>query len=207
TDVFEDLIAYVPLSFNGSVAVRHGTFPEEAAGEEVSGNFFSGVSARLTLGRGFTVNDEKEHAPIAVLSYNYWTRSFARDPNVLGQTMYVKGVPVTIVGVTAPGFLGVEPGASTDFWVPLQNRPELNAWGTPAGNDTLYGSPKWCALRMMARLRSGVTPMQAQQGLAGDFLGVVQQSLGNVDPTQWKPLLDFMPARGIAGYNKEYRTP
>lgn len=207
SDIFEDLLAYVPLSFNGSVAVRHGTLPEEAAGEEVSGNFFSGVSARMALGRGFTLDEEKEHASIAVLSYNYWTRSFARDPNVLGQTMYVKGVPVTIVGVTAPGFLGIEPGASTDFWIPLQTRPELNAWGTPATNDTLYGSPKWWALRLMARLRPGVTPMQAQQGVEGTFRGVVQQSLGEIDPKQWKPLVDFMPARGIAGYNKEYRTP
>ena len=44
-DVFEDLVAYVPLNFAGSVAVRHGELPEEAQGEEVSGNFFSGVAA------------------------------------------------------------------------------------------------------------------------------------------------------------------
>src|SRR6516164_46019 len=45
-DVFEELIAYVPLSFNESVAVRHAELPESAAGEEVSGNFFSGLSVR-----------------------------------------------------------------------------------------------------------------------------------------------------------------
>ena len=39
TDVLEDLIAYAPLSFNRSVAVRHGEFPESVAGDEVSGNF------------------------------------------------------------------------------------------------------------------------------------------------------------------------
>ena len=56
----------MPLSFTGSVAVRHGELPEEAAGEEVSGNFFSGVGARIERGRGFTLHDEKNHTPIAV---------------------------------------------------------------------------------------------------------------------------------------------
>ncbi len=207
SDIFEDLIAYVPLSFNGSVAVRHGEFPENAAGEEVSGNFFSGVSARIERGRGFTLDDEKNHAPIVILSYDYWTRSFARDPNILGQTLYIKGIPVTVVGVTARGFKGIEPAVATDFWIPLQNRAEFNAWGQPPGSDTLYGSPKWWSLRMMARLRSGITPNQAQQALSGTFAAVVKQTIGNVDPKEWKPLLDFVPARGIGGYNEQYRTP
>jgi len=207
SDVFEDLIGYVPLSFNGSVAVRHGGLPEEAEGEEVSGNFFSGLTARMGSGRGFNYEDEKDHAQIAVISYEYWTRSFARDPNVLGKTLYVKGVPLTIVGVTARGFKGIEPAVSTDFWIPLQNRPELNAWGTPAGNDTLYGSPKWWCLRLFARLRPGVTPIQAQQALTGTFAGVVRQTVGTIDEKQWKPLLDFAPAKGIAGYNENFQTP
>ena len=182
SDIFEDLIAYVPLSFNGSVAVRHGELPEYAAGEEVSGNFFSGVSARIALGRGFTVDDEKNHAPVAVLSYDYWTRGFARNPAILGQTIYVKGVPVTVIGVTARGFKGIEPAAATDFWIPLQTRAELNAWGARAEYDTLYGSPKWWCLRMMARLRPGIAPTQAPQALSGTFAAVVKQTVGNLTP-------------------------
>jgi predicted permease len=207
SDIFEDLIAYVPLSFNGSVAVRHGELPEYAAGEEVSGNFFSGVSARIALGRGFTVDDEKNHAPVAVLSFDYWTRSFARNPGVLGQTIYVKGVPLTVIGVTARGFKGIEPAAATDFWIPLQTRAELNAWGARAEFDSLYGSPKWWCMRMMARLRPGIAPAQAQQALSGTFAAVVKQTVGNVDAKDWKPLLDFVPARGIGGYNEQYRAP
>jgi hypothetical protein len=74
-DVFEELIGYVPLSLNGSVAVRHGELPEEAAGEEVSGNFFSGIGVRLDRGRGFSLQDERDHASVVVLSYDCWTRS------------------------------------------------------------------------------------------------------------------------------------
>ena len=206
TDVFEELVAYVPLSFTGSVAVRYGELPEESEGEEVSGNFFSGIGARLERGRGFNLNDEKGHAQIAVLSYDYWTRRFARDPGVLGQTFFVRGMPLTIVGITARGFKGIEPGQSADFWIPLQQDPRLNAWGADY-QETLYGSPKWWCLRMMARLRPGVSSIQAQQALAGTFGDVVTKSLGKIDPKQWKPLLEFIPARGIAGYSDQYREP
>ena len=211
SDVFEDLIAYVPLSFSESVAVRHGALPEEAEGEEVSGNFFSGVGVRMELGRSFTLAEERSHAPVAVLSYDYWTRSYARDPGVVGQTIYVKGIPMTVVGVTVRSFKGIEPASSTDFWVPLQSRPELNAWGTPSATgatvNTLYSSPKWWSLRLMARLRDGVSPTQAEQALMGTFGEAARQAVGTIDPKHWKPLLDFVPARGIAGLNEQYSEP
>ena len=104
----------------------------------VSGTFFSGLGVNLPLGRGFTEKDEADHAPLAVISYNYWTRRFARNPGVLGQTLFVNGVPTTIIGVSAQGFEGLEPGGSTDFWIPLQNRRELNAWGNPPEDGKLY---------------------------------------------------------------------
>jgi hypothetical protein len=101
--------------------------PESADGEEVSGNFFSGLGVRMERGRGFTLQDERNHAPVVVLSYDYWTRSFARDPEVLGQTIYIKGIPVSVMGIAAHGFKGIEPATATDFWILLQNRSELNA--------------------------------------------------------------------------------
>ena len=103
-------MAYVPLSFDGKAAVRIDSTPEVAEGDMVSGNFFSGLGVRMARGRGFTDEDEQHHAPIAVLSYNYWTRRFSRSPDVLGQTLFVKGVPLTVVGIAAAGFEGTEPG-------------------------------------------------------------------------------------------------
>src|SRR5882672_11458008 len=71
------VIAYVPLS-GGKVAVRYEAQPEEAEGDMVSGNFFSGLGVKLARGRGFIEQDETSHAAIAVISYNYWTRRFSR---------------------------------------------------------------------------------------------------------------------------------
>ena len=81
---FSSVMAYVPLS-GSKVAVRIGAEPEEAEGDMVSGTFFSGLGVKLPRGRGFSEQDETNHAPIAVISYNYWTRRFAARPDVLGR--------------------------------------------------------------------------------------------------------------------------
>jgi predicted permease len=149
--------------------------------------------------------DEKQHAPVAVISDGYWNRRFGRSPRVLGSTLFVKGVPFTIVGITAPHFYGVGGRTAADFWIPLETRPELNAWGIPPAFNTLYGTPKWWCLMLLARLRQNVTPVEAQAALQSTFLAAAEIGIGNIDPKQWKPWLDFDPAKGIQGYNQSYR--
>ena len=205
-DVFQDVIGFAPLAFD-KVAVRVGAEPEEVLGEEVSGNFFSGLGVQPALGRGFTPEDESAHAPIAVLSYAWWKRRFAGDKEILGKTFYIKGVPVTIVGVAPSGFGGVDPIHSTmDFWVPLQNRRELNAWGTPPTDHTLYGSPEWLALDMLGRLRPDISPEQA----AAQLTPLFQSTLANaapVDPRDQKPLLVLSNVRGVEDLRDDYEHP
>ncbi len=106
------VMAYVPLS-GSKVAVRYEAQPEEAEGDMVSGTFFSGLGVKVPLGRGFSEQDETNHAAIAVISHNYWTRRFARSPDVLGKTLYVNGVAITIVGVATEGFRMARPTSRT----------------------------------------------------------------------------------------------
>ena len=129
-DVLDDVIAYVPLGI-GKVAVRYGDAPEAAEGDEVSGNFFSGLTAGIFRGRGFSLEDEKDHSQIVIISHDYWSRRFVGDSAVLGTTLFIKNIPFTIVGIASQGFRGLEPATSTDFWIPLQSRTELNAWVIP----------------------------------------------------------------------------
>lgn len=205
--VLSPVIAYVPLSGN-KVAVRYGAQPEEAEGDMVSGTFFSGLGVRLGLGRGFTEQDEKDHAPIAVLSYNYWTRRFARNPDVLGTTLFVNGVGLTIVGITAEGFEGLEEGGSTDFWIPLQNRPELNAWGNPVEEGKIYSNnPTWWCLRLIGRLSPGVTKQQAVAALTATFQAAAYVGLGKPTEGEKPPTLSFEDAKGFPGYDDMYGKP
>ena len=197
--VFSDLMAFVPLGFSG-VAVRSGEEPEVVQGDMVSGNFFSGLGVRPARGRAFTLEDETQHAQVAVLSYAYWTRRFARNPSVVGETLYVRGVPFTIVGVAERDFWGVERGTQTDLWIPLQNRPDVTAWGSSlADNGGLYGSGIWWSLMMIGRLQPGVSRAQALAQLNPVFQRSAYLGIGTRDPKERPPQIYFSSARGIEG--------
>src|SRR5256884_387531 len=111
---------------NGSqLNVGYKGQPGRADGELVSGTFFSTLGVPPILGRLFTVDDDRLGAsPAAVISYVYWEQRFGRDPGVIGKTLTINSVPFTIIGVSASGFFGVEPGRSVDIWVPLHTQPQ-----------------------------------------------------------------------------------
>jgi len=205
-DVLQEVIGFAPLAFE-KVAVRVGSEPEEVFGEMVSGNFFSGLGVQPVLGRGFTREDESTHAPVAVLNYAWWKGRFGGDKSVLGKIIYVKGVPLTIVGVAPGGFNGVDPvHTRMDFWVPLQNRPAFNAWGAPPADYTLYGSPNWLALDMLGRLQPGISPEQAAAQLTPAFRNTLARA-SPVDPRDQKPLLVLSHVRGLENLRDDYEDP
>jgi predicted permease len=205
--VFTDLVAFVPLSYR-KVAVRFGDEPEEANADMVSGNFFSGLGVRLARGRGFSLEDETRHTQVAVLSYEYWTRRFVRNPSVIGQTLYIKGVPFTVIGVAPREFAGVGQGEPTDIWVPFQTRPDLKPWGrSPSSTDSLYGSPSWLFLLMIGRLQPGVSQKQALAQLNPIFQNALYEGLGKPKAKEQLSQLFFTPVRGIEDLRDNYQKP
>jgi predicted permease len=143
-----------------------------------------------------------------VISYNYWTRRFSRSPDALGKTMYVNGVPLTIVGIASEGFEGVEAGASTDFWIPLQDRAELNAWGNPLHDGKTYReNTTWWCLRMLGRLAPGVNKAQAVAQLQSAFQAAAYVGLGNPEPGEERPVLSLKEAKNFPGYDDQYGRP
>jgi predicted permease len=206
-DVFSDLIAFVPLTTE-KATVRFGSEPESAGVDMVSGNFFSGLGVSISRGRGFTLDDEKNHMQTAVLSYGYWSARFGRNPAVLGQTLFIKSVPFTIIGVAAPGFVGLERGLPTDAWIPLQSNPNLKPWGASAQDEvTFYNSPKWFFLMMIGRLAPGITKEQTLAKLNPIYVQTVYSTVGNPEPNAPKPQLSLSPVRGIEGLNRQYEQP
>jgi hypothetical protein len=200
--VFSDLMAFVPLGFSG-VAVRCGEEPEVVRGDMVSGNVFSGQGVRPARGRTFTLEDETQHAQVAVLNCAYWTRRFARNRSVLGETLYVRGIPFTIVGVAEHDFWGVEPGAPTDLWIPLQNRPDLVAWGNSAEDNRALWSGLWWSLMMIGRLQPRVTRAQPVAQLSPVFQRSAYVGIGTLNPKDRPPRIYFSSARGIEGGGDE----
>ncbi len=182
----------------GKVSIRYGSEPEVAAGEVVSGNFFSGLGVQMARGRGFTLEDETSHAQVAVLSYDFWTRRFSREPGMLGQTMYVKGVPITIIGVSAaasPDWNGA--GATPTSGFPCKIGWTLTRGVTRGTNGkTFYGVPDWWCLLLTARLAPGVTPQQAVSRVQPQFQNAAYVGVDNPKAGEQKPLLSLAPGQG-----------
>jgi len=209
-NAFSDLMAFVPLGLP-TIPVRYGDEPEQARADMVSGNFFSGLGVTMEGGRAFTMDDEARHAQVAVLSDSYWTRRFGRNPSILGGTLYLKGVPFTVIGIARQGFSGVEPVDTKlmDIWIPLQDRPDLTAWGQADQHDgfKLYGTHAWWCLMLMGRLEPGVTEEQAQARLNPLFLDTAYWGGATKEPNRPKPRLHFGSARGNGGLRQDYERP
>jgi hypothetical protein len=149
--------------------VTIGAHSEVMGGELVSGNYFPLLGLRPALGRVFTARDDLragEH-PYAVLSYAFWQARFAGDPRVLGQTVLVNNYPVTIVGVSQPGFDGLEPGLPAQIFVPI-----TMAAAVRPGFTSMYDRrQRW--VNVYGRLKPAVTQEQAKAGVQPLFHQVI----------------------------------
>ena len=94
-----------------------------------------------------------------MLSHNYWMRRFAGDPGVLNRNISLNGLPMTIVGVTPPGFFGIVVGESPDVMVPVMMKAQM----TPTWDDLQSRTSRW--LTIMARLKPGVSATQAEAAM------------------------------------------
>ncbi|MBZ5552858.1 MAG: ABC transporter permease [Acidobacteriia bacterium] len=103
---------------------RSDNLSERILAHLVSGSFYSTLGVDALVGRTITEEDDRGAAsPVAVLSYAFWERRFARNPAVLGKTVYISNLPFTIVGVTPPGFFGTDRLSVPDITVPLATLP------------------------------------------------------------------------------------
>src|SRR6266540_3273341 len=133
---------------------------EEVRGQRVSGNYFSLLGVPALLGRTLTPADDSvlgQGGPdgvVAVISYNYWTRRFGQSPEVIGKKAQLGDQPVTIVGVTPPGFYGLLPGAEMNISLPIT---VAGAVMIPQKTSTWF--------RAVGRLKPGVPVEQARAEL------------------------------------------
>ena len=110
------------------VAVSFEGQTERIDSEMVSGNFFSVLGVKPAAGRVLSSEEDdrvyRGH-PVTVLSYNYWVNRFAQDPKVIGKKILVNDYPITIVGVAAAGFTGLDPALSPQLWTPILMQPVM----------------------------------------------------------------------------------
>src|SRR5436190_9225249 len=109
-----------------SVSIDNQT--ERVDAEMVSGNFFTMLGVKPAIGRIFNSKEDDQQYqghPVVVLGYDYWVTRFGRDPGVVGRTIRVNNSPMTIVGVSAAGFAGLDPAQAPQIRVPIQMKPVM----------------------------------------------------------------------------------
>ena len=120
----------------------------------VTDNFFRDLGVQALLGRFLGAGDS--HA--AVISYGFWTRAFARDPNVIGQAVRLKGRAFQIAGVAPEQFSGIVLDSSPDLWIPYSNITDFSTFPDPKLDNY--------ATEIVARVRPGVSRAQAEEETA-----------------------------------------
>jgi predicted permease len=175
---------------------------EKATLQYVSGWMFPAFGLRPTAGRLFTENDDVKAGahPYAVLSYDYWTRRFARDPGVIGRTLHLDDGVFEIVGVGPATFTGTETGIVTDIFVPsMMHRAALR--------------DDWTWHRTLVQLKPGISvePVVArmhaawrafEEERAKGFKGMTRETLEKFLDLK---LVLLPAAAGASATQKDYR--
>jgi predicted permease len=152
---FAGVLARSGLDLN----VGYGAESEQLYGELVSGNYFTTLGVQPWLGRLFTDDDDRIPGghPVAVLSYGYWQRRFGSDPSVIGKQIILNARPMTVVGVTPPGFYGTELARDPGVRVPMMMATIFR----PVPANRLQ-NPRHRWMTIMARLGPEISGSMAQ---------------------------------------------
>ncbi len=141
---------------------------ERVDAEMVSGNYFTMLGVKPVLGRVFSSGEDDrvyQGHPAVVLSYDYWASRFDRDSKVIGKKILVNNYPMTIVGVSAAGFAGLDPTVSPQIRVPILMKPVIVPnWGWVHMDDRRC---RW--VQVFARLKPGYTVESAKAPMQGLF--------------------------------------
>ena len=170
----------------------------------VTSQCFNAFKIAPILGRGISEDEAPIMGPgarVAVISHRLWSTVYSSDPGVLGQSMILNAVPVTIIGVLPAGFTGLEIDTGVDIFVPFDAV-------LPAGRGR-----RQLASYLLGRLRPGITVEAATAQIEArwpDLLNAVLPS--NMSPTERTQLLDSTPrlismGTGTSRLRERYSRP
>ena len=166
--------SYVFCRYQAPTSISFNGRTERVNAEVVSGNFFQALGVLPAVGRVFSPEQDdrvyKGH-PSVVLSYSYWVTRFAADPGVIGQKILVNNYPMTVVGVSAAGFTGLDPSRSPQIRVPIQMKPVM----TPGWDALGDRRNQW--IQVFGRMKPGYTVASATASLQPLFVQILRDEL------------------------------
>jgi putative ABC transport system permease protein len=175
-----------PELFDGTLGYFYSRFNLASGGETnfvsglyVSGGFFETLGVPASVGRTLTHADDvrrgSSDGPATVISHSFWQRKFGGDLGIIGQSIRVQRVPLTIVGVLPQGFVGPLPGRAFDVAVPVELAALLIRPEFVEGRGV-----NW--ITIMARLKPGQTIDAAASALHAVQPDIREASLPDAPP-------------------------
>jgi predicted permease len=207
--VFSDTAAIFSMTNDVHGFVEGRTESEPMSVQLVSGTYFTTLGVRAFVGR--TLNDADDNSegdhPVAVISYAWWKRSLARDPNILNRKLKLGATTYNIIGIAPPEFFGTKVGEAPDMWVPLSMVKEVPP------NYGGYKDNFSESLLIMARLNPGISVSKATSDVNLLFRQILlgfpdaklsQENLQKLDKTK-VPLTPM--ATGLSSLRRQFSEP
>jgi predicted permease len=193
-------------SLSGLVAASDARLSARVDGEEtqfvdsefVDGSFFPVLGVMPALGRTLTPGDDRENAdtaPAAVVSWAFWKSLFHMDPATVGKRIVIENVPVTIIGVAARQFAGIEVEYAPQVWLPLSIQARIQ--GAHRAGVGLIG-----------RLKPGVSLGSASAEMGALFMQTFPEAMLRNDPKLRRTTFELASAAaGISHLRGQFRRP
>jgi predicted permease len=190
-----------------------GATPQQVNAEIVTGSYFSVLGVGAALGRVLDDTDDQRPGahPVVVVSHDYWKGALGARADVVGMKVTVNRHSMTVVGVAAAGFRGVDRAESSALWIPTMMKKEA----TPEFDWLDDRRGRW--LHVFGRLRPGVSAAQARAALQPWFRATLEADSRRED---WPSVsdqkrravlastLDVLPAaRGDSPRSEDMQTP
>jgi len=198
-----ELVA-VSFSDRAEIAFKTDDEIEKVNRQYVSGWMFPTFELRPAAGRLFTEDDDRTRGEpaYAVLSHEYWTRRFGRDPSAVGRTFRMDNRIFTVIGVSPKGFTGTEPGTMIDVFVPTMMHEGVT-------------HSDWSWFRTLAILQPGVRADAVREKLHPVMQAFNEERAKGfkTEPKQFidrflsQKLLLEPASSGLSGMQTEYRRP
>ena len=191
--------------------------PYSAATEPVSGEYFTGLGVQAILGRPILPNDDVANAPpVAVLSHKFWKSKLGGDASIVGKTIVINSLPLTVIGVAPPEFFGTQPGDTNDVWVTLHMYPRLVSalnFSGPGESGAAEAAAYWEQpstwwLIVMGRLKPGVGESQARAELNVVFDQSIDEMITSEKQGENRPSLRLLPGnKGLDSIRRQFSDP
>jgi predicted permease len=204
-DAVKDEADLMAISYSDPTDLTYAsdTEMEKAYRQYVSGEMFNSFGLRAAVGRLFFESDDLKPGahPYAVISYDYWTSRFGRDPKVIGRTFRIGKDGYQIIGVGPQRFTGIEPGTVVDIFIPTMMHPCV-----------LRADCSW--MRTLARVKPGVAmePLRAKlSAISRAFEAERLKGLRGLPKQETDELLNLRlllepAAAGASDLQNEYRS-